>query len=307
MKKIFTYSILGIVLLFNHSIFAQQKPIPEGFLPEAGSTAVGFSINPIAGIRVTNLFKDNAFVGNTIASTGSLPHQMFLLAQEPMASIRVKHKLSNVIAVKGSVGFSGGYFNYQEYVADDQARLINPLSEDVVADAIKFNMASGGVSVGIEFTGGERKLRFVGGVNLLYAFGGGKIKFDYGNEITAFNQVPTCMPLITDSLNNFQGGGGLQYARPLERYNIGFEHGVGLSCDLGLEWFIVPRLSLGAAVTFTPIMVVFQPQTYTIFEGYSSARSEVVEYNKLVSPGSTYLLYGTENLGMSLSIHYYFK
>ncbi len=307
MKNIFKYSILCIVLLLGQSVFAQQKPIPEGFLPEAGSTAIGFSINPIAGVKVVNWFKNDAFVGNAIAATGSLPYQMFMLAQEPMASIRVKHKLNNVIAIRGSVGFSGGYFNYKEYVKDDKALATNPFAEDLVVDAVKFNLASGGASVGIEFTGGDRKLRFVGGVSLLYAFGGGKMKFDYGNQITAMNQKPTCMPLISDSLNAFQAVGDIAYGRPVERYNIGLEHGIGLSCDLGLEWFIVPKVSLGAAVTFTPIMVVFQPKTYTIFEGYASSRGQVVEYNKLVSPGSTYLLYGTENLGMSLSLHYYFK
>ena len=87
MKNIFKYSILCIVLLLGQSVFAQQKPIPEGFLPEAGSTAIGFSINPIAGVKVVNWFKNDAFVGNAIAATGSLPYQMFMLAQEPNSTM----------------------------------------------------------------------------------------------------------------------------------------------------------------------------------------------------------------------------
>ena len=33
---------------------------------------------------------------------------------------------------------------------------------------------------------------------------------------------------------------------------------------------------------------------------------KVAQYNDLISPGSTYLLYGTENIGVNISLHYYF-
>ena len=71
-------------------------------------------------------------------------------------------------------------------------------------------------------------------------------------------------------------------------------------------------MSLGAAVTFTPVMVMFQPQTYTTYEAYTKLAIQgkpddgsVIEYNKLVSPGSTGLLYGTDNFGLRLSLNYY--
>ena len=57
---------------------------------------------------------------------------------------------------------------------------------------------------------------------------------------------------------------------------------------------------------------MFQPQTYTTYEGYTSLaiaggsdEGSVIEYNKLVSPGSTGLLYGTNNFGLRLSLNYY--
>lgn len=307
MKHIIKYSALVVLAAYCMSVNAQQKPIPEGFLPSAGSTAIGFSINPVAGIKANGIFHTGDFIGNSVASQGSYPYQMFLLAQSPMASISVKHKFSDVVALKASVGFSGAYFNYREYVADDKARFNNPLSEDVVEDGIRFNMAGGGAMIGMEFTGGSRKLRFVGGVSLMYSFGGGSMIFKYGNILTAQNQAPTCMQLISDSLNDFSTNGDIAYARPVKRYTTGVEHGVGVMCDLGVEWFFAERLSLGANVTFAPVVVAFQPQTYIVYEGYSAAQAATVEYNKLISPGSTSLLYGTENLGVVLSLHYYFK
>lgn len=307
MKNLFKYSIACTLLFVAMSAYAQQKPIPEGFLPSAGSTAIGFSINPVAGIKANGIFKTGDFIGNSVAHQGSYPYQMFLLAQSPMASISVKHKFSDLLALKASVGFSGAYFNYREYVYDDVARFNNPLSEDVVEDNIRFSMAGGGALIGMEFTGGNRKLRFTGGLSLMYSFGGGSMLFKYGNTITAANQKPTCIQLISDSLNDYTSNGDVTYARPIKRYTSGVEHGIGIMCDLGIEWFFAERLSLGANVTFAPIVVAFQPQTYIIYEGYSKAQGATVEYNKLISPGSTTLLYGTENIGLVLSLHYYLK
>jgi hypothetical protein len=98
----------------------------------------------------------------------------------------------------------------------------------------------------------------------------------------------------------------MDYGRPVKEYNIGMSHGIGIYLNLGLEWFFMKNASLGATVDLTPIMVAFQPQTYTIYEGYDKYNGKVAQYNDLVSPGSTYLLYGTENIGVNISLHYYF-
>ena len=81
---------------------------------------------------------------------------------------------------------------------------------------------------------------------------------------------------------------------------------------MGVEWFFAGNMSLGVALTFTPIMVMFQSQTYTKYEAYTTAvlnggtdLGSVIEFNKLVSPGSTGLLYGTDNFGLRLSLNYY--
>ncbi len=58
-------------------------------------------------------------------------------------------------------------------------------------------------------------------------------------------------------------------------------------------------------MTMTPVMGVFQPQTWSIYEGYSSWTDRVEQYNKLVSPGSNAILYGTETFGLRISLNYY--
>jgi hypothetical protein len=52
-------------------------------------------------------------------------------------------------------------------------------------------------------------------------------------------------------------------------------------------------------------MLTFQPQTFTIMEGFSTKTGKVEQYNLLVSPGSWSCLYGTENIGFQISLNYY--
>lgn len=75
---------------------------------------------------------------------------------------------------------------------------------------------------------------------------------------------------------------------------------------MGVEWFMTGRISLAGAMTFTPVMFIFQPQTWTKFEGFSSKTGGVEQYNDLVSQGSSAVLYGTENIGFNVSLNYYF-
>ena len=49
----------------------------------------------------------------------------------------------------------------------------------------------------------------------------------------------------------------------------------------------------------------FQPQTYTVYEGFSTKTGKVEQVNGLVSPGSNALLYGTQNIGCRISLTYY--
>ena len=211
------------------------------------------------------------------------------------------------MAFKASIGFSGGYVNYREYVDDDKALALNPMSEAQVADAVMLDYKGGGITAGLEFNAGKN-LRFVGGFGLMYSFGGGDVQFEYGNQMTAANQHPTTMEKIDKNINEFASSGctWMDYGRPLKQYNVGVSHGIGIYANLGLEWFFMKNASLGATVDLTPIMVAFQPQTYTIYEGFDKYHGEVAQYNDLVSPGSTYVLYGTENIGVNISLHYYF-
>ena len=311
--KVITVSLLCALSM---GAMAQTEKEAKVYTPEVGSMAIGINFNPVAAAQggsassfssVGQFFYGTETEDGIIKNAESKPSQMYILAQQPMVSISYKYQAKEHMAFKASIGFSGGYVNYREYVNDDKAMALNPMSEAQVADAVKLDYKGGGITAGLEFNAGKN-LRFVGGFGLMYSFGGGDVQFEYGNQMTAANQHPTTMEKIDKNINEFASSGctWMDYGRPVKQYNVGVSHGIGIYANLGLEWFFMKNASLGATVDLTPIMVAFQPQTYTIYEGYDKYHGEVAQYNDLVSPGSTYVLYGTENIGVNISLHYYF-
>lgn len=311
--KVITVSLLCALSM---GAMAQTEKEVKVYTPEVGSSAIGVNFNPVAaaqGGSAASFSSVGQFLYGTETEDGiiknaeSKPNQMYILAQQPMVSISYKYQAKEHMAFKASIGFSGGYVNYREYVNDDKAMALNPMSEAQVPDAVKLDYKGGGITAGLEFNAGKN-LRFVGGFGLMYSFGGGEVNFAYGNQITEANQHPTTMEKIDKNINEFASSGctWMDYGRPVKQYNVGVSHGIGLYVNLGLEWFFMKNASIGATVDLTPIMVAFQPQTYTIYEGYDKYHGEVAQYNDLISPGSTYLLYGTENIGVNISLHYYF-
>ena len=75
---------------------------------------------------------------------------------------------------------------------------------------------------------------------------------------------------------------------------------------MGIEVFLDEKISAGLTMNFTPVAVTFQPETYTVYEGFSTYTGKVESYTGYVSPGSNALLYGIENFGARLSLNYYF-
>ena len=286
-------------------------------VPGAGSSSIGFMINPVTGIRANGEFKAGDFVGNEVAGQGTSPYQMFILGN-PLVSFVYKYKMTDHTALRASVGFSGAKFNYKEYVADDMTAAdadpdeIDKLTAQV-EDVVHYSMSGGGINLGLEFNAGKGNLRFVGGFGLMYSFGGGSMRFTYGNRMDADdNPAPTVMPIIAamreqgDAPIYHPNGVDMRGARPTKRYNVGVVHAFGLTLDAGLEWFFIPNVSAGATMSFIPVIYAIQPETYTQYQGYSATESDVLTFTKKVSPGSNYLLYGTENFGMQLSLNYYF-
>lgn len=307
MKKIFI-TFCAVISVFNLMAQKDESRWDNG-LPKAGDMAIGVNFNPVATSKsVRNITSPGNFVGDKIVELNnkdSYPDQMFFLAQDPMVSLQFKYMLNDHSAFKVRAGFSGAVLNYREYVRNDAAFALDELTQEVVTDLVRCQFTNGGVTLGMEFSKGNR-LRFVGGFGLVYAFGGGNMNYFYGNAMNAYNPQPSTMSKVDDKLNEFKGNAAISYARPIKQYTSGICHAVGINGDLGVEWFFIPKVSLGAELSIVPIMVAFQPQTYINYEGVNRFTGNVQEFSNLISEGSTYLLYGTNNISLNISLHLYF-
>ena len=321
MKKIFAL-VLGLSLALG--AFAQEKKTTI----KAGDISFGVNINPMTAFaKQTWQPEDGAFSGDFINSVGKTPAQMYILSKDPVASFKLRFHMSENVAFRAQLGITGSVINHRDYVQDDQAVYLNPESQNQVYDEVSSKLNAGSLSLALEMTEGKGPLKFNAAIGLLYAIAGGSMDFAYGNPFNSDwnGNVPTSSP-YTQKYNAEQsknmaadlndgypvGRLGVSYARPIKRFNAGYTNALGLVVDMGVEWFFTGKMSLGAALTFTPIMVMFQPQTYTTYEAYTSYavqggsnHGSVIEFNKLVSPGSTGLLYGTDNFGIRLSLNYY--
>lgn len=306
MKKIIVISVL---LLSSVCVLAAQEK--QYWSPKKGDWAIGITFNPASlSYQMLAQPKPGDFVGNWISENAASPRQMFMLAQDPIASFRIKYHTSEHWAIRASLGFSGSVVNYMEYVSDDLAVAANPDSQNKVVDEVSSRLNSGSLLLGTEYKTGAKAVKFVFGFDVFYAIGGGLLSFDYGNKMTDLNHIPSSMPMTAKmkegSVNDFSEKLGIAYGRPVERYNSGYIHSVGLSLDMGLEVFLAEKISVGLSMNFTPVAFTFQPQTHTTYEGFSANTGKVEQYTGLVSPGSNALLYGTENIGGRLSLNYYF-
>ena len=312
MKKII--STLLAVFVAAPLLWSQEAKQQEWNEPQTGDWAIGITFNPVSlGSRLTVQPQAGTGVNGSISGSMAIEKQLYALSQDPVLAFRIKYRYAENWNMRIALGFSGSHINYTEYVQDDYSVLQNPSSENKVSDIVRSDLNSGNLVLGTEFVKGK-KLKFTMGFSLMYAIGGGKLSFDYGNKISALNPIPTSMPYSgwingkTAALNPDNAAGaaqGIAWARPLKTNNSGIHHGIGVAMDMGLEWFFQERISLGAAVTFSPVMLTFQPQTFTIMEGFSTKTGKVEQYNLLVSPGSWSCLYGTENIGFQISLNYY--
>lgn len=310
MKKLII--LTAIALLASLTLSAQEKKKP--YTPSVGSFSFGLTFNPMAIEKKEYQPSTGAFAGGFINAFGTEPKEMFILGKEPLASFLLKYRVADFVSLRANVGFTGSLINYKEYVDDDAALRENSLSQAKTVDVIHNKLNKVSVGLGAEFHKNIGAFQFNFGASLLWAIGGGSISTTYGNPLTKDGGwVRTTMPYLKASndgstINPYQAAdsrNAIANGYLVESYNQGYIHGLGLSVDMGIEWFCLPNVSVALSMTMTPVMGVFQPQTWSIYEGYSSWTDRVEQYNKLVSPGSNAILYGTETFGLRISLNYY--
>lgn len=296
MKKII---LTAFSLLLTFGLFAQETSVQTensakagnvNYLPEAGDFSIGFTIDPIA------TFVGNMFNNSTSNKLEPLHGEGLM---NPCASIMGKYLIQDNFALKANIGFIISSVNENRYVSDDAALMLDPLSRAKVIDSKISNNYGGSISLGGEYRLGKRKVQGIFGGGLLYSFQTSNTTYSYGNAITEINQKPTskfAYEAYSTAMPN---------SRVLSDYSTAGTHTVGLYGNIGVEWFVAPKISLGADVNLC-LLYTMTPNCYRTVEGYNVFTQELEEATELVSPMNSAFEFSVRNIGANLFINFYF-
>lgn len=306
MKRILS---LALSLVVATAAFAQGEAKPQRekkqlkdyseYLPKAGDVAIGFSLNPLA------TFVGNMFNGNTWNTLDNFAGEPMLCPTPGIASIMAKYMLTDQLGLKVNLGFGCNIYSRNGYVIDEAALLLNPLSEAKVTDSYRVNRLSGSIALGVEYhVGKQLPVQGVFGAGLLYALGHETHRYTYGNAVTELNQTPQ---FSTDAFSGLTitKDFGYMKGRVLSDQAASLIHRVGAYASVGIEWFVAPKISLGANVNLN-ICYTLNPARETIYEGWNTATSQVEQYTELVAPASHGFTFSTDNIGANLLMNFYF-
>ncbi len=294
MKKIL--SIFMVALLAIPAMAAEPKEDRAArdysqWLPAEGDFSIGFSIDPLA-----------SFVGNMFSAYAS-QNTLGDLAGEALytnqASIMGEYMLTDQLGLRANLGFNFGYDRERIYLRDDKAVMMDPLSRAKVIDAAKYKRNGGSFAIGVDYRVGERAIQGVFGGGLIYGLNVESTTYTYGNGITEANQVPTSNYAYT-SISSF-----MPSARVLKDYNQGANHFFGLYGTVGIEWFVAPKIALGANVNLN-LVYEMGAQQYVQYEGWNVATSAKETFTELKSPGNDSFDFGIGNIGANLYVAFYF-
>ena len=299
------FKLLVLAALALVSVTARSQETEVQYTPKTGDYAISISAIPMT-TYIGQFF--NGTAGNAYDEFGG---QIYLdnvniktapfRKINPMMSISGKYFLDKETAVRVNLGLIYQRTFNQFYEDDDADHALNPFSRQKVIDT-RLNKTTGmSLMAGLEKRAGKERLQGIYGAGVLFAATNDVDKYTYGNAITDINQAP----------NENNGGGlaaplpGFSYNRLLKNYNAAPTLHAGIVTFVGVEYFFMPKMSIGGEVNFTAL-ASFERARYQELEGFSTVDLAKKEWTELVSPSSNTITIGTGNIGANVTLNFYF-
>ncbi|MBR6458238.1 MAG: hypothetical protein IKS71_06540 [Bacteroidales bacterium] len=311
MKKFI--GLIAALCLITGPVFSlgAQSYGDDNYLPEQGEWAISVSAVPIftylgqffngAGANGLNDFASQPYLNGDAATAG-------FAALTPMASVTVRHMLSNELGLRINAGWLYNDRVSNFYSRDDAAYATDPLSSAKVTDT-RTNRSNGvSIMAGLERHVGTRRIQGIFGGGVLIAGQSSSVKYTYGNAITEYNQTPTCS---NGGLTTPAGAGLPALAashaslRYLDTHSATRDRYLGAVAYAGVEWFFTPKISIGGEVNIAAVYSWTGVKHFTV-EGYNAYSGEVDTWSELTAPGSSRFVFGTGNVGANLNLSFYF-
>jgi hypothetical protein len=235
MKKL---SILVGALTLTSSLFAQDLTSKKGenYLPEQGDWALGIDAVPFLN-----------YFGNFIGGNGlnAAPNWGYATNNNTIVG---KYFVEEKMAYRGALRIGFGSNSNSVMVADravDNAGLVFPGQIAMKENKMTESYNAIGLAGGLEWRKGTTRLQGFYGGELGFMMAGGSEKYSYGNGLNADVNEPARVDVDaaddfgTNLVNDTWGNS----ARVTSAKNSAF--GIGLRGFIGVEYFIVPKLSVG--------------------------------------------------------------
>lgn len=295
------FSIIAMGILSSGICAGAQETCPAGaadkaacaknYLPAKGDFAVGVDLVPLFR-TIGGAFNDSE------TPVGGTPFEYEdMMEFRPTVSIMGKYMLTDQWGLRVNLGVRVRQQSKRNYVQDDKAVFLDPLSEAKVIDTDKKTQSGGSLMVGAEYRLGRRRVQGVFGFGAMFGFSTTRHNYSYGNEITSFNQTPS---------GSFETEAFVPAGYRITEYSSeGPNFAAGIYGSVGAEWFVAPKISLGAEVNLS-LYGVFGSKSVAKSEGYNQAYERVDTWTEVVSPGNRGINFGTDNIGGALYCTFYF-
>jgi hypothetical protein len=198
----------------------------ESILPLQGDWAIGINAEPFL------YYIGNVFNGNTNNASPSMQYPAY-----PWA-ITAKKFITDKQAYRMKLRVGIGSTKEAGLVKKD---LVNTTGNDttkMTEDLEKISSHNIALGFGKEWRRGKTRLQGFYGLEGMVWMQGGKSKYEYGNDFSADNPTPTSF--------NFANNTSSASTVRVTESKAGNTFGIGLRGFLGAEYFLFPKISLGA-------------------------------------------------------------
>jgi len=198
----------------------------EAYLPEAGDWAIGFDANPFM------TYAGQMFNGATSNSFGGATWQ----GNNPGMTLMGKYYKDETTAYRLMFRFGMGGSS-SDFIQDTAATAL-PGTGAITHTTTNSNGLAFLVGGGIEKRKGNTRIQgYYGGMLNIGVIGGGSSEYEYGSTLDSTN---VANGIIVDLATSTPGS-----SRTLES-KAGGTFVIGLNGFIGVEWFVFPKVSVGA-------------------------------------------------------------
>lgn len=309
MKRLFMIFLVTCIACLSASA---QETETKQYLPEAGDWSIGIDVKPVFKY-VSGLFNnydkqaDLNFGGGQPSiyqpDMDSMSDEKYnalkgdyddFLKYYPTVSLMGRYMLTDRLAVKANFGILYDVDKEGTYSPDQLAAILDPLSQAKVANIKSTKKLGMSLQAGAEYRIGKKRIQGVFGGGLMFGIANEKVKYSYGNDMTIINQRPE----------------GSQWSskdgyRKLKEFTKVPNIYVGLYGSAGVEFFVAPKISLGAEVSLCAGYMI-KPQKFVLSEGYNPDTETIEKYTQLEEPLLGMFQISTRNLGGNLYMAFYF-